>query len=65
MKREDFSKLSNEELGKKLNDLKGQMISLKLTHKLAPIENPLRIKGMRKNIARLSTEVTKRETAVK
>lgn len=65
MKREDFSKLSNEELGKKLNDLKDQMISLKLTHKLSPIENPLRIKGMRKNIARLSTEVTKRETAVK
>jgi large subunit ribosomal protein L29 len=43
-----------------LDDFKGQLTNLKLTHKMAPIENPLRIHHMRKLVARLSTELTKR-----
>jgi len=37
-----------------------RLLALKLTHKMAPIENPLRITSMRKVIARLNTELTKR-----
>jgi len=32
-----------------------------LTHKIAPMENPLQIRHVRKTIARLKTEITKRE----
>ena len=60
MKKQDISKLSNEDLKKEITNLKSQLINLKLTHKMAPIENPLRITGMRKSIARLNTELTKR-----
>jgi large subunit ribosomal protein L29 len=60
MKKQDITKLSNEDLKKEISNLKSQLVNLKLTHKMAPIENPLRITGMRKSIARLNTELTKR-----
>ena len=65
MKREEIVLLSNEDLTKRLKDLKDQMVSLKLTHKMAPIENPMRITGLRKIIARLSTELTVRQNTAK
>ena len=60
MKQQEINKLSLEDLKNRLADFKKQYSSLKLTHKMAPIENPLRIRGMRKVIARLSSELTKR-----
>jgi large subunit ribosomal protein L29 len=60
MKKQDITKLSNEDLKKEILDLKSQLVNLKLTHKMAPIENPLRITSMRKSVARLNTELTKR-----
>jgi large subunit ribosomal protein L29 len=65
MKREEIVLLSNEDLTKRLKDFKDQMINLKLTHKMAPIENPMRITGLRKIIARLCTELTVRENMAK
>jgi len=60
MKQQEINKLSIEDLKNRLKDFKNQYANLKLTHKMAPIENPLRIRGMRKVIARLSSELTKR-----
>jgi large subunit ribosomal protein L29 len=34
---------------------------LKLNHAVSPLDNPLKIKQTRKNIARLMTELRKRE----
>ena len=65
MKREEIVLLSNEDLTKRLKDFKDQMVNLKLTHKMAPIENPMRIIGLRKIIARLCTELTVRENMAK
>jgi large subunit ribosomal protein L29 len=64
MKTQDISKLSQEDLNRKLAELQNQMVTLKLTHKMAPIENPMRIKSLRKTIARFNTEITKRNSAV-
>jgi large subunit ribosomal protein L29 len=60
MKQTEITKLSNDELQSRIAEFKGQLTNLKLTHKMAPIENPLRIRGVRKVVARLSTELTKR-----
>ncbi len=60
MKQKEILKLTNEDLKSRLTDFQSQYINLKLTHKMAPIENPLRITSMRKLIARLNTELTKR-----
>ena len=65
MKREEIVLLSNEDLTKRLKDFKDQMINLKLTHKMAPVENPMRITGLRKIIVRLCTELTVRENMAK
>jgi large subunit ribosomal protein L29 len=61
MKQQEIVKLSIEDLKNRLADFQNQMINLKLTHKMAPIENPLRITSMRKLIARLNTELTVRQ----
>lgn len=61
MKQQEIIKLSDEDLKNRLIDFESQMEKLKMTHKMAPIENPMRIKSMRKLIARLNTEVTKRQ----
>jgi len=60
MKQVEIIKLTNEDLKSRLSDFQNQYVNLKLTHKMAPIENPLRITSMRKVIARLNTELTKR-----
>ena len=60
MKKQDITKLSIEDLKKEISSLNSQLVNLKLTHKMAPIENPLRIRSTRKSIARLNTELTKR-----
>jgi large subunit ribosomal protein L29 len=60
MKQVEILKLTIEDLKSRLSDFQNQYVNLKLTHKMAPIENPLRITSMRKVIARLNTELTKR-----
>lgn len=62
MKREDLTKLSIDELASRVISSEEQLAKLKLTHSVSPIENPMTIRSMRKNIARLKTELTKRET---
>ena len=61
MKQQEIIKLSDKDLKNRLLDFQSQMETLKMTHKMAPIENPMRIRSMRKLIARLNTEVTKRQ----
>lgn len=51
MTQQEIIKLSDEDLKNRLTDFQSQMETLKLTHKMAPIENPLRIRSMRKLIA--------------
>jgi large subunit ribosomal protein L29 len=34
---------------------------MKLAHSVAPMENPLQIRSLRRSIAKLKTELTKRE----
>ena len=63
MKKQDITKLSIEDLKKEITNLNSQLVNLKLTNRTAPIENPLRIRSIRKSIARLNTELTKRNQA--
>ncbi len=62
MKQQEITKLSVEDVKKKITDFSDQLNKMKLTHRVAPIENPIQIRKVRKTIARLQTELTKRET---
>jgi len=63
MKNSEIIELSAEELAAKLSEEKGQLTKLKFAHAVSAIENPTRITKVRKEIARLNTEITKRKAA--
>ena len=60
MKQAELVKLSTEDLKSKIASMAEQLSSLKFNHRMTPIENPLRIRGMRRVIARMNTELAKR-----
>ncbi len=62
MKQQEILKLSDVDLRNQLSTLEDKIAKLKLSHKVTPIENPLQIRAVRKTIARLNTELTKRAT---
>jgi large subunit ribosomal protein L29 len=61
MKNKEIKELSAEELHEKLADYRKQHADLKMAHAVTPLENPLQIRKARKTVARLATEITKRE----
>ncbi|MCC5922871.1 MAG: 50S ribosomal protein L29 [Crocinitomicaceae bacterium] len=61
MKQEEIVQLTMEDLKDRLVESKENMQKLLLTHAIAPLENPMQIRSLRKTIARLSTELNKRE----
>ena len=63
MKQVVISELSVKELYERLDAEQNQLIKLKLHHAVSSIENPNRIKEYRRTIARLKTEIRKRELA--
>ena len=61
MKSSEISALSTEELNARLGEEKTNLTKLKFAHAVSAIENPIRIKNVRKEVARLNTEITKRK----
>lgn len=61
MKYEDIKALSDQELKDKLAVEKDMLQKLRFAHSISPIENPLKIRHSRKLIARLMTEINRRE----
>ncbi|MDH3697774.1 MAG: 50S ribosomal protein L29 [Flavobacteriaceae bacterium] len=61
MKQSEINEMSVEEIKEKMVDFKKQHADLKMAHSVTPLENPLQIKRARKTLARLATELTKRE----
>lgn len=59
-KANDYSSLDNEALNEKISDEEIRLKKTKFSHAVNPIENPLSIKMMRRELARLKTEQRKR-----
>ncbi len=58
MKKADIKNLSKEDLQAKLAEVKADYNKMVLAHRISPIENPIQIRDLRKNIARIQTELT-------
>ncbi|MCH3923574.1 MAG: 50S ribosomal protein L29 [Bacteroidales bacterium] len=56
-----LKELSDKELRERLDAEKMQLVKMKINHAVSPLENPNLIRVTRKNIARINTEITKRE----
>jgi len=63
MKNSEISALSTEELVARISEEKTALTKLKFAHAVSAIENPIRIQNVRKDVARLNTELTKRKAA--
>ena len=61
MKNSEIKGLSQEELVARIAEERENLVKLKFAHTISAIENPTRIKKVRRDIARLNTEVTKRK----
>lgn len=61
MKQQEISKLSVEDLKAKLSEKTELLTKMKIGHSVTPLENPLQIRHNRREIARLNTELKKRE----
>ncbi len=60
MKQSEILNLSAAELQEKLSQLKKTYTDLKSAHTISPIENPLQIRTLRRTIARVNTELSKK-----
>jgi len=56
----DFKALSQPELLEKLGELQKSYNEKKFNHSVTPLENPMVLRDMRKDIARIQTEITAR-----
>lgn len=61
MKQKEIKDLSVAELQEKLSQTKKTYSDLKMAHAISPIENPMQIRTVRRTVARLATELSKRE----
>jgi len=61
MKQSEIKELSVAELQEKLSETKKSYVDLKMAHAVSPLENPIQLRSVRRNIARIATELTKRD----
>ncbi len=61
MKQNVIREMSTGELRERLEEERKQLRKLKLNHAVSPLENPMKIQSYRKTVARLLTELRKRE----
>lgn len=61
MKNNVIKELSTSELQERLAADKMQLNKMKINHAVTPLENPNKIKEARKDVARIKTELRKRE----
>jgi large subunit ribosomal protein L29 len=61
MKAKDIRERSDDELRKTLSDLEEQLFKLRFQKSTGQIENPIKIREVRKDIARVRTVMTERQ----
>lgn len=64
MKVKDIRQMSEQELSNKLLELKTELFNLRFQLATGQLDNPLRIKVVRKDIARVKTIVRERELGI-
>lgn len=65
MRAEELRDLTTAELGQKLREFKEELFNLRFQHVTARLDNPMRIKDVKKNIARIKTVLRERELGIK
>ena len=61
MKAKEIKELTDKELAKQLNDSRREHLNLRIQSKTGQLENPVLLRTVRKDIARLLTETRERQ----
>jgi large subunit ribosomal protein L29 len=59
----DLKSLSDLDIKSRIDEEESRLKKLKFSHAVSPLENPLTIRHLRKELARLKTEVRRRQLA--
>ena len=65
MKAKEIRQMSEQELNTKLMDLKSELFNLRFQLATGQLDNPLRVKAVRKDIARVKTIARERELGIR
>ena len=65
MKNNKIKEMSSQELEKELSELKSELFKLRFSLATNGLDNPLKVKEVRRNIARIKTELRQRELSAK
>jgi large subunit ribosomal protein L29 len=63
MKMSEIKELSTKELTERIEAEKNTLVRMRLNHAVSPLDNPMKLKYARKDIARMMTELNKRKAA--
>lgn len=61
IKKEDIKEFANDELAEKVKEGQLRFTKMKFNHAVSPLDNPLLLRWQRRDIARLKTELRRRE----
>ncbi|MCF6465095.1 50S ribosomal protein L29 [Clostridium sp. Cult2] len=64
MKAKEIRQMTDQELNARLLDLKNELFNLRFQLATGQLDNPMRIKAVRKDIARVKTIVRERELGI-
>jgi large subunit ribosomal protein L29 len=64
MKIKELREMSVEELGARKRELRQEMLNLRVQQQIGQLENPSRIRTLRREVARIETLITQRTSAV-
>ncbi len=63
MKASEIRDLSAQELNEKLAELKQELFNLRFQHAINQLDNPMRMKAVKRDIARVKTFIRKQESS--
>ena len=63
MKASEIRDLSMQELNEKLAELKQELFNLRFQHAINQLDNPMRMKAVKRDIARVKTFIRKQESS--
>jgi large subunit ribosomal protein L29 len=62
MKTSEIREFTTKELEERIETEKNTLVRLRLNHAVSPLDNPMKLKFVRKDIARMLTELNKRQS---
>jgi len=63
VKAKELRELTDDELQEKLSDFKEELFNLRFQHATRQLDNPMRLKDVRRSIARIKTVLHERKLA--